>query len=69
MRRWFVLATVATVATVLLVVAPSAGAQTTQLPVGEAQGVRIERARGAIVVVFGQRADRLWRRMAERFRA
>jgi hypothetical protein len=50
----------------LLVVAPSAGAQSTQLPVGEADGVRIVRERGAIVVVFTPRAARLWRRVAGR---
>jgi hypothetical protein len=61
MRRWFVLATVAAT---LLVVAPSAGAQTVQLPVGESQGVRIVRVKGAIVVVFTPRAERLWRRVA-----
>jgi hypothetical protein len=59
--RWFVLATVAVV---MFVVAPSAGAETVQLPVGEAQGVRIVRERGAIVVVFTPRAARLWRRVA-----
>jgi hypothetical protein len=45
----------------LLVLAPQAGAQ---LPVGEADGVRIVRERGAIVVVFTQRAARLYRRIA-----
>jgi hypothetical protein len=60
MKRRCVLATVA----VLLVVAPAAGAQTVQLPVGEAQGVRIVREHGAIVVVFTPRAARLWRRVA-----
>jgi hypothetical protein len=61
MRRWCVLAMVTAV---LLVVAPSAGAQTVQLPVGQAEGVRIVRERGAIVVVFTPRAERLWRRVA-----
>ena len=37
-----------------------------QLPVGKADGVRIVRERGAIVVVFPQRAERLWRRVAGR---
>jgi hypothetical protein len=37
-----------------------------QLPVGEADGVRIVRERGAIVVVFTRSADRLWRRVAGR---
>jgi hypothetical protein len=54
----------AAVAGVLLVPPPSAGAQTVQLPVGEAKGVRIVRERGAIVVVFTSRATRLWRRVA-----
>jgi hypothetical protein len=54
----------ATVAALVLALAPSAGAETVQLPVGEAQGVRIVRERGAIVVVFTARAARLWRRVA-----
>jgi hypothetical protein len=37
-----------------------------QLPVGEADGVRIVRERGAIVVVFTKTADRLLRRVAGR---
>lgn len=61
MRRWCVRALVTAM---LLVVAPSAGAQTVQLPVGEANGVRIVRERGAIVVVFTPQAARLWRRVA-----
>jgi hypothetical protein len=62
MRRGFA---VATVAAVLLGVAPAAGAQTVQLPVGEADGVRIVRdQQGAIVVVFEPSATRLWRRVA-----
>lgn len=61
MRRWCVRAMVTAM---LLVVAPSAGAQTVQLPVGEANGVRIVRERGAIVVVFTPQAARLWRRVA-----
>jgi hypothetical protein len=63
MRRWCALATVTAV---VLVAAPPAGAQTPQLPVGQADGVRIVREHGAIVVVFTQRADRLWRRVAGR---
>ena len=64
MRRGF---TLATVAAVLLALAPAAGAQTVQLPVGEADGVRIVRdRRGAIVVVFKPSAARLWRRVAGR---
>jgi hypothetical protein len=54
----------ATVTVVLLVVAPSAGAQTPQLPVGQTDGVRIVREHGAIVVVFTPKAARLWRRVA-----
>jgi hypothetical protein len=61
MRRWCVLATVTAA---VLVAAPSAGAQTPQLPVGQANGVRIVRVDGAIVVVFTARAERLWRRVA-----
>jgi hypothetical protein len=62
MKRWCVLATVAAL---VLALAPSAGAGTVQLPVGEAQGVRIVRDQhGAIVVVFTPRAAQLWRRVA-----
>jgi hypothetical protein len=63
MKRWGPLAMVSVV---MLAAAPSAGAQTVQLPVGEAHGVRIVRERGAIVVVFTPRAERLWRRVAGR---
>lgn len=63
MRRFVVVVAVA-VAGVLLVAPPSASAQTVQLPVGEAKGVRIVREHGAIVVVFTPRAARLWRRVA-----
>jgi hypothetical protein len=63
MRRAFALATVL----VVLGVVPAAGAQTVQMPVGEAEGVRIVRdQRGAIVVVFEPSAARLWRRVAGR---
>jgi hypothetical protein len=61
MRFWL---TVATTTALLMVAAPSAGAQTARLPVGEANGVRIVRPHDAIVVVFGPTADRLWRRVA-----
>lgn|SRR5215208_3275272 len=54
----------AIVALLLLVVAPSANALTVELAVGKAHGVRIVREHGAIVVVFTQRAERLWRRVA-----
>jgi hypothetical protein len=37
------------------------------LPVGEAHGVRIVREKGAIVVVFTQRAAKRWRRIAGRW--
>ncbi len=43
-----------------------AGPAAAQLPLGEDDGVRIVRERGALVVVFGQRADGLRRRVAER---
>jgi hypothetical protein len=49
----------------LLGLPAAAGAQT-QLPVGEAEGVRIVRERGAIVVVFTPQAKKLWRRVAGR---
>ena len=51
---------------VLVAVALVPSAAAAQLPVGEADGVRIVRERGAIVVVFTQRAERLWRRVAGR---
>jgi hypothetical protein len=63
MGRWCVLATLTAVG---LVAAPSAGAQTPQLPVGQADGVRLVREHGAIVIVFTARAERLWRRVAGR---
>jgi hypothetical protein len=49
----------------LLAVPATAGAQA-PLPVGEADGVRIVRERGAIVVVFTSSAKKLWRRVAGR---
>lgn len=53
------------VAALLLALAiPSAGAAQTHLPVGEADGVRIVRERGALVVVFTQRAEKLRRKVA-----
>ena len=51
---------------VVLMAVPSAAAAQTQLPVGEAEGVRIVRERGAIVVVFTPKAKKLWRRLAGR---
>jgi hypothetical protein len=50
----------------VLLGAPSTAAAQTQLPVGEADGVRIVRVHGAIVVVFTQRAAKLYRRIAGR---
>jgi hypothetical protein len=57
----------ARIAVLVLVVAVAfpAGAAA-QLPVGEADGVRIVRERGAIVVVFSRSATRLWRQVAGR---
>jgi hypothetical protein len=51
------------VAALLLALAVPAAAQT-PLPVGEADGVRLVRERGELVVVFTPRAQRLWRRVA-----
>jgi hypothetical protein len=56
--------TAAVAVLVLALAAPSAGAANTTLPVGEANGVRVVRERGAIVVVFTKRAGRLYRRVA-----
>jgi hypothetical protein len=47
----------------LLVTASPAVAQT-ELPVGEAEGVRVVRERGAIVVIFTARAEKLYKRIA-----
>jgi hypothetical protein len=51
------------IAMLCLAAAPSARAQ---LPVGEADGVRILRQRGALVVIFTPRAEKLRRRVAGR---
>jgi hypothetical protein len=51
------------VAALLLALAVPAAAQTPP-PVGEADGVRLVRERGELVVVFTPRAKRLWRRVA-----
>jgi hypothetical protein len=51
-------------ALLLALVLPSAAAAQTPLPVGEADGVRIVRERGALVVVFTQRAEKLRRKVA-----
>jgi hypothetical protein len=50
----------------VLLVAPSTGVAQIRLPVGEANGVRVVRERGAIVFVFTQRAKRLYKRIAGR---
>lgn len=60
-RGWRLACSAALAGAVMLVLAPQAGAQ---LAVGEADGVRIVRERGAIVVVFTQRAAPLYRRVA-----
>jgi hypothetical protein len=51
-------------ALLLALIVPSAGAAQAPLPVGEADGVRIVRERGALVVVFTQRAEKLRRKLA-----
>ncbi len=53
----------ALITAVFLIAAPGVGAQ---LPVGEADGVRVFKERGRIVVKFTPRADKLWRRVAGR---
>jgi len=50
-------------ASALLVVPTAAGAQV-ELPVGEADGVRVVREHKAIVIVFTKPADRLYKRIA-----
>jgi hypothetical protein len=54
------------VAAVVLVTLPATAAAQTPLPVGETNGVRIVRERGALVVVFTPKAKKLWRRVAGR---
>jgi hypothetical protein len=49
---------------VALLAVPSAALAQGELPVGEAEGVRITKARGHIV--FTPRATKLWRRVAGR---
>lgn len=51
---------------IVLLAAPSTAAAQAALPVGESRGVRVVRERGAIVVVFTQRAEKLRRRVAGR---
>ena len=58
------LAAAAVAALLLALAAPQTAATATTLPVGEANGVRVVRERGAIVVVFTKRAARLYRRVA-----
>jgi len=48
----------------LVLVLPSVGAAQTPIPVGETDGVRIVRERGALVVVFTRQAERLRRKVA-----
>ena len=57
----------AVTALLLALILPSAGAAQAPLPVGEADGVRIVRERGALVVVFTQRAEKLRRMVAGKF--
>ena len=54
------------VAALVFLAAPSTGVAQTKLPVGEADGVRIVREHGAIVLVFTQRAAKLYERIAGR---
>lgn len=53
-------------AALVLLAAPSGATAQAPLPVGESHGVRIVRERGAIVVVFTDRAAKRWRRIAGR---
>ncbi len=53
-------------AAVVLLVAPSTGTAQNKLPVGKAHGVSIVREQGALVVVFTQRAAKLYKRIAGR---
>ena len=57
-------ARIAGLVAVALLAVPSAAAAQTPLPVGEADGVRITKARGHIV--FTDKATKLWRRVAGR---
>lgn len=52
------------VALCMLALGPSAGAAEVKLPVGQADGVLVERRSGALVVVFTPRAAKLYRRVA-----
>jgi hypothetical protein len=53
-------------AAVVLLVVPSTGMAQAALPVGEAHGVRVVRQKGAIVVVFTERAAKRYQRIAGR---
>jgi hypothetical protein len=53
-------------AAIALLAAPAAAAAPAQLPVGEADGVRVVDGRGGLVVVFTPSATRLWQRVAGR---
>jgi hypothetical protein len=53
-------------AVMVLLLAPSTSTAQGALPVGESNGVRIVRERGALVVVFTKRAAKLYRRIAGR---
>ena len=59
-------ARIAGLVAVALLGLPAAADAQGELPVGEAEGVRIVRERGAIVVVFTPHAKKLWRRVAGR---
>lgn len=61
-RERTVLAAVA--ASLVSLLGPSTGMAADPLPVGQADGVRVERQRGAIVIVFTKRAAPLYRRIA-----
>jgi len=54
----------AVAALLLALTLPSVGTAQTPPPLGEANGVRIVRERGALVVVFTQRAEKLRRKVA-----
>jgi hypothetical protein len=50
----------------LALLAPAAASAQTELPVGEAHGVRIERVHGGLVVIFTRSASKLLKRIAGR---
>ncbi len=51
-------------AALVLLIVPSTAFAQAELPVGEAEGVRVVRERGAVVVVFTARAAKLYKRIA-----